>query len=63
MTSSTTQTNGFDGDYIGQIQGTATNLRLTTRGSTLSGNANAGGYIYNLTFGTTDNSKIYTWHL
>ena len=49
MTSPTTQTNGFDGDYIGQIQGTATNLRLTTRGSTLSGNANAGGYIYNLT--------------
>ncbi|MDX2501124.1 MAG: hypothetical protein QNL14_11555, partial [Deltaproteobacteria bacterium] len=49
MTSSTTQTEGFDGDYIGQIQGTATNLRLATRGSTLSGNANSGGYIYNLT--------------
>jgi hypothetical protein len=49
MTSSTSQSSGFDGDYIGQIQGTATNLRLATRGNALSGNANAGGYLYNLT--------------
>ena len=38
-----------DGDYIGQIQGTATSLQLTTSGNTLTGNANAGGYVYNLT--------------
>jgi hypothetical protein len=48
MTSSTIQSTGFDGSYIGQIQGTATNLQLATRGNALSGNANAGGYIYNL---------------
>ena len=49
MNSSTPQTGDFDGDYIGQIQGTTTSLRLATRGNTLSGNANAGGYLYNLT--------------
>ena len=49
MTSPTSQTNNFDGDYVGQIQGTPTNLQLTTSGNTLSGNVNAGGYIYNLT--------------
>jgi hypothetical protein len=48
MTSSNSQQNSFDGDYIGQIQGTATSLQLTTSGNTLTGNANAGGYIYNL---------------
>ena len=49
MTSQTSRTNGFDGNYIGQIQGTATRLQLATRGNSLSGNADAGGYIYNLT--------------
>jgi hypothetical protein len=48
MTSSTTHASSFDGDYIGQIQGTTTSLRLATQGNVLSGNANAAGYIYNL---------------
>ena len=49
MTSPTSRPNNFDGSYIGQIQGTTTSLELTTSGDTVSGNANAGGYIYNLT--------------
>lgn len=48
MTSSTPYAGSFDGDYIGQIQGTTTSLRLATQGNVLSGNANAAGYIYNL---------------
>ena len=49
MTSPTSQTNSFNGDYAGQILGTPTSLQLSTSGNTLSGSANAGGYIYNLT--------------
>jgi len=48
MTSSTTHASGFDGDYIGQIQGTPTSMQLATQGNVLSGSANAAGYIYNL---------------
>ena len=44
----TDQTNDFTGNYVGVIQGTPTTLRLDLDSQGLSGNANAGGYLYEL---------------
>ena len=56
------QSGGFTGSFQGEIAGTATQLTLEQRGNTLTGKADAGGYLYTLQGTVNGNTASGTLH-